>query len=62
MCPLAAAAAATMEFKSFLSKAKDVSNFPAAHNEAASRKTSAEIINEARLAIKGNGFYANWFN
>ncbi|ERL91825.1 armadillo repeat-containing protein 2 isoform X1 [Dendroctonus ponderosae] len=41
-----------MEFKNFLSKTKDGNDFATAYQEANSRKTSAEIINEARLAIK----------
>ncbi|XP_066248328.1 armadillo repeat-containing protein 2 isoform X2 [Euwallacea similis] len=41
-----------MEFKNFTHKSKDANDFLSPYQEISSRKTSAEIINEARLAIK----------
>ncbi|XP_066138168.1 armadillo repeat-containing protein 2 isoform X2 [Euwallacea fornicatus] len=41
-----------MEFKNFTHKSKDANDFHSPYQEISSRKTSAEIINEARLAIK----------
>lgn len=42
-----------MEF-SHLGKAKDGIDLTISYQDVPCRKTSAEIINEARLAIKGN--------
>lgn len=43
-----------MEFSHLAGKAKDDIDLTISYHEVSGRKTSAEIINEARLAIKGN--------